>query len=95
VPSVFDVYHGGQKVLSRTSHALGVLSPGMPKDLRFWGIFGVSVEDALKAWGMMKEHDLLPTTPHSIFVISCGHFPLCAHTLPTMQLSQGCWGGKT
>jgi hypothetical protein len=64
VPSVFDAYCEVQKVMGRTSHVLGVLSPGLPKDFCFWGVFGVSVEVAFKAWGMMEEHGLLPPTPH-------------------------------
>jgi hypothetical protein len=79
--------------MGRVSHALGVLLPGLPKDMRFWGTFGVSAEVAAKAWGMMEEHDLLPLIPS--FAITCGRFPLCARTLPRMQLSQGCWGGVT
>jgi hypothetical protein len=50
-------------VMGRTSHALGILSPGAPKDKRFREFFGVSTEVAVKAWGMMEEHDLLPSTP--------------------------------
>ncbi len=46
-----------------TSHALGILCPGAPKDKRFRGFFGVSMEVAVKAWVMMEEHDLLPPTP--------------------------------
>ncbi len=49
--------------MGRASHALGVLLPGSPKDIRFWGTFGVSAEVAVKAWGMMEEHDLLPPNP--------------------------------
>ncbi len=63
MPSVFDAYREGQKVMGRASHALGVLSPGSPKDMHFWGAFDVSVEVAVKAWGMIEEHDLLPPNP--------------------------------
>jgi hypothetical protein len=49
--------------MGRTSRALGILSPGAPEDKRFRGFFGVSAEVAVKAWGMMEEHDLLPPTP--------------------------------
>ncbi len=48
--------------MGRTSHALGILSPGAPEDKRFRGFFGVSKEVAVKAWGMMEEHDLLLPT---------------------------------
>jgi hypothetical protein len=73
VPSAFDAYREGQKVMGRTSHALGVLSLGLPKDMRFWGAFGVSAKVAVKAWGMMEEHDLLPPNPqfcHYLWALS-------------------------
>ncbi len=93
MPSVFDVYHEGQKVMGHASHALGVLLPGSPKDMRFWGAFGVSAEVAVRAWGMMEEHDLLPPNPqfcHYLWALSfLRTYP------PRMQLSQGCWGGVT
>ena len=51
-------------MMARTSHALGILSPGAPEDHKcFGGFFGVSTEVAVKVWGTMEEHDLLPPTP--------------------------------
>ena len=49
-------------MMGHTSHALGILSPGAPEDKCFRGFFGVSKEVAVKAWGMMEEHDLLLPT---------------------------------
>ena len=48
--------------MGRTGHALGILSPGSPEDLRHRGFFGVSAEVAVKAWNRMEELDLLPTS---------------------------------
>jgi hypothetical protein len=59
--------------MGRASHALGVLSSGSPEDMRFWGTFGVSAEVAIKAWGMMEEHGLLPPNPqfcHYLWALS-------------------------
>ena len=47
-------------MMVRTGHALGILSPGSPKDLRHRVFFGVSAEVAVKAWNQMEELDLLP-----------------------------------
>ncbi len=47
-------------MMGRTGHALGILSPGSPEDLRHWGFFGVSAEVAVKAWNQMEELVLLP-----------------------------------
>ena len=68
----------GQKVMGRTGHALGILSPGSPKDLRHWGDFGVSVEVAVKAWNKMEELDLLSPSPQ--FQHYSGHLHLCILT---------------
>jgi hypothetical protein len=41
--------------------------------MRFPGAFGVSVEVAVEAWGMMEEHDLLPPNPqfcHNLWALS-------------------------
>ena len=46
--------------MGRTGHALGILSPGSPEDLRHRFFFGVSAEVAVKAWNKMEELDLLP-----------------------------------
>ena len=47
-------------MMGRTGHALGILSPGSPEDLRHRFFFGVSAEVAVKAWNQMEELDLLP-----------------------------------
>ena len=47
-------------MMGRNGHALGILSPGSPEDLRHRGFFGVSAEVAVKAWNQMEELDLLP-----------------------------------
>ena len=47
-------------MMGRNGHALGILSPGSPEDLRHRGYFGVSAEVAVKAWNQMEELDLLP-----------------------------------
>ena len=47
-------------MMGHTGHALGILSPGSPEDLRHRGFFGVSAEVAVKAWNEMEELDLLP-----------------------------------
>ena len=46
--------------MGRTGHALGILSPGSPEDLRHRVFFGMSAEVAVKAWNKMEELDLLP-----------------------------------
>ncbi len=46
--------------MDHTGHALGILSPGSPEDLRHRGFFGVSAEVAVKAWNKMEALDLLP-----------------------------------
>jgi hypothetical protein len=51
-------------VMGRTGHALGILSPGSPEDLRHRGFFGVSAEVSVKAWNKMEELDLLPPSSH-------------------------------
>ncbi len=75
ISSAHKAYCEGQKVMGWTSHVLGILSPGAPKNNRFGGFFGVSAEVAVKVWGMMKEHN---------FAITCGHLPLCERTPPTI-----------
>ena len=50
--------------MGRTGHALGILSPGSPEDLRHRGFFGVSAEVCVKAWNKMEELDLLPPLSH-------------------------------
>jgi hypothetical protein len=81
-----DSYWEGQKVMGHTGHALGILSPGSPKDLHHQGFLGVSMEVAMKAWNNMEELDLLP--PFSQF-----HHYICAltflHTYPTNNVSCG------
>jgi len=47
-------------VMGRTGHALGILFPGSPEDLRHRFFFGVSAEVAVKVWNQMEELDLLP-----------------------------------
>ena len=47
-------------MMGRTGHALGILSPGSPEDLRHRFFFGVSAEVAVKAWNKMEKLDLLP-----------------------------------
>ena len=59
--TAMNSYQEGQKVMGRTGHALGILSPGSPEDIRHRGFFGVSAEVAVKAWNKMGELDLLPT----------------------------------
>ena len=46
--------------MGHSGHALGILSPGSPKDLHHRFFFGVSTEVAVKAWNKMEELDLLP-----------------------------------
>jgi hypothetical protein len=58
--AAIDSYREGQKVMGRTGHVLGILSPGSPEDLSHWVFFGVSAEVAVKAWNKMEELDLLP-----------------------------------
>jgi hypothetical protein len=49
-----------------TSTRLGKLLPGLPKDIRFHGSFGVSAELAKTTWELMEEHGLRP--PDSDFL---------------------------
>ena len=58
--TAIDSYREEQKVMGRTGHALGILSPGSPEDLRHQVFFGVSAEVAVKAWNKMEELDFLP-----------------------------------
>jgi hypothetical protein len=46
--------------MGHKGHALGILSPESPKDLRDQVFVGVSAEVAVKAWNKMEELDLLP-----------------------------------
>ena len=46
--------------MGHTGHALGILFPGSPEDLRHRVFFDVSAEVAVKAWNKMEELDLLP-----------------------------------
>jgi len=58
--TAIDSYREGQKVMGHTGHALGILFPGSPEDLRHRVFFDVSAEVAVKAWNKMEELDLLP-----------------------------------
>ncbi len=58
--SIEYVYKTGQKVMGRTSTRLGKLLPGLPEDIQFRGLFGVSAEVAKTTWELMEEHGLRP-----------------------------------
>ncbi len=47
--------------MDRTSTRLGKLLPGLPKDIRFCGLFGVSTELAKTIWKLMEYHGLHPS----------------------------------
>jgi len=80
--------------MGRTGHALGILPPGSPEDLRHCFFFGVSAEVAVKAWNEMEELDLLPPSSqfqHYLWALAFMH----TYPPPTTPLSRNCWGGKT
>ncbi len=48
--------------MGRTGTRLGKLLPGLPKDIRFRGLFGVSAELAKTTWELMNNQGLRPSS---------------------------------
>jgi hypothetical protein len=83
--TVNNAYVHGQKVVGRANQRLGKLLVGLPEDLHFRAIFGVSAEVAVEAWEMMVDHSCLPPNPSSSII--CGQLHLlCKRTLQTTPL---------
>jgi hypothetical protein len=59
--SIEYIYKTGQEVMGCTSTRLGKLLLGLPEDICFRGLFGVSAELTKTTWELMENHGLRPS----------------------------------
>jgi hypothetical protein len=86
--AVADAYTTGQKVMGQANQRLEKLLPGLPKDLRFCGFFGLLAEVLVTAWDMMENLSVLPRTSSSLHFY--GRLHSCADIPQMTPLSQVC-----